>query len=44
LHEFSAAHGNKVFGYLTEGKGGTYFGVTYDGGTGGYGVVFSIKP
>ena len=42
LYDFTPA-ANKVFGTLTAGKGGVYYGVTYNA-TGAYGTVFSLKP
>jgi uncharacterized repeat protein (TIGR03803 family) len=42
LFDFTTA-ANKVFGTLTAGKAGYYYGVTYNS-TGGYGTVFSFRP
>ncbi|HEY3636822.1 MAG TPA: choice-of-anchor tandem repeat GloVer-containing protein [Rhizomicrobium sp.] len=42
VYDFTT-NANKVLGTVSAGKSGAYIGTTYDS-TGGYGVVFSIKP
>jgi len=42
VYDFTAA-ANKVFGTLSAGKAGKFYGVTYNS-TSGYGALFQVKP
>jgi uncharacterized repeat protein (TIGR03803 family) len=48
LHNFcsatNCADGNTVYDALAKGSNGTFYGVTLNGGTKGWGTVFSITP
>lgn len=40
---YANADGYRPFGGLTEGAGGRIYGTTYNGGTSGYGTVFTLE-
>ena len=42
LHNFAGADGANCYGGLMQGTDGSFYGVTYEGGTGGLGTIFSI--
>jgi len=44
LYSFSGSDGEYAFGGLARNKGGVVYGVTEEGGTSGYGVLYSFDP
>ncbi|MEI6816824.1 MAG: choice-of-anchor tandem repeat GloVer-containing protein [Bacteroidota bacterium] len=44
LHDFTVTTGYIAYGSLIKGNDGKLYGVTYQGGAHGYGVIFSFDP
>src|SRR5262249_9049872 len=42
LHSFSGADGSSLYGGLVQGADGALYGTTYDGGSAGFGTVFTL--
>ncbi|MCL7753724.1 choice-of-anchor tandem repeat GloVer-containing protein [Polaribacter sp. Z022] len=44
LHDFDYSTGSKPYGSLLETSNGNLYGLTFDGGENGYGVIFEFNP
>ena len=44
LHDFDGSNGSTPYSALLEYSDGKFYGITYDGGTNDYGVIFSYDP
>jgi uncharacterized repeat protein (TIGR03803 family) len=44
LHSFTGSDGDQPFAKLVQGSDGNFYGTTFNGGSGGDGVLFGITP